>query len=102
MPGPTLRAHEGDLLRIRFLNASAHPHTIHFHGIHPSFMDGVPGIGPGLIQTGGSTVYEFDAHPFGLHLYHCHAARWRRTSPRASTARSSSIRRRRAPRPTSS
>ena len=73
VPGPTLRAHEGDLLRIRFLNASAHPHTIHFHGIHPSFMDGVPGIGPGLIETGGSTVYEFDAHPFGLHLYHCHA-----------------------------
>jgi FtsP/CotA-like multicopper oxidase with cupredoxin domain len=73
-PGPTLRAREGELLRIRFLNASAHPHTIHFHGIHPATMDGVPGIGAGLIQTGGSTVYEFDAHPFGLHLYHCHAS----------------------------
>ena len=73
IPGPTLRAREGELLRIRFANASAHPHTIHFHGIHPSFMDGIPGIGAGLIGTGGSTVYEFDAHPFGLHLYHCHA-----------------------------
>jgi FtsP/CotA-like multicopper oxidase with cupredoxin domain len=74
VPGPTLRAREGELLRIHFLNGSAHPHTIHFHGIHPATMDGVPGIGAGLIQTGGSTVYEFDAHPFGLHLYHCHAS----------------------------
>jgi FtsP/CotA-like multicopper oxidase with cupredoxin domain len=73
VPGPTLRAREGELLRIRFVNASAHPHTIHFHGIHPAAMDGVPGIGAGLIATGGSTVYEFDARPFGLHHYHCHA-----------------------------
>jgi manganese oxidase len=73
IPGPTLRAREGELLRVRFANASAHPHTIHFHGIHPAFMDGIPGIGAGLIGPGGSTVYEFDAHPFGLHLYHCHA-----------------------------
>jgi hypothetical protein len=49
---PTLRAREGELLRVHFLNASAHPHTIHFHGIHPSFMDGIPGIGAGLIATG--------------------------------------------------
>jgi FtsP/CotA-like multicopper oxidase with cupredoxin domain len=36
-------------------------------------MDGVPGIGAGLIQPGERTVYEFDAEPFGLHLFHCHA-----------------------------
>jgi FtsP/CotA-like multicopper oxidase with cupredoxin domain len=73
VPGPTLRAHEGDRLRIRLVNSSEHPHTIHFHGIHPAEMDGVPGIGAGLIETGGATTYEFDAEPFGLHLYHCHA-----------------------------
>jgi manganese oxidase len=72
IPGPTLRAREGDRLRIRFVNASTHPHTIHFHGIHPAEMDGVPGIGAGSIAPGGSTVYEFDALPAGLHLYHCH------------------------------
>jgi FtsP/CotA-like multicopper oxidase with cupredoxin domain len=74
VPGPTLRCREGELLRIRFVNASAHPHTIHFHGLHPAEMDGVPGIGAGLIQSGGETTYAFDAEPFGLHLYHCHAA----------------------------
>ena len=72
IPGPTLRCREGDRLRITFANASAHPHTIHFHGIHPAEMDGVPGIGAGVIAPGGRTVYEFDALPAGLHLYHCH------------------------------
>ncbi len=45
VPGPTLRCREGELLRIRFTNGSQHPHTIHFHGLHPSVMDGVPDIG---------------------------------------------------------
>ena len=43
VPGPTLRCVEGDRLRIHFSNGSAHPHTVHFHGIHPAAMDGVPG-----------------------------------------------------------
>jgi manganese oxidase len=33
----------------------------------------VPGIGAGNIDPGERTVYEFDATPFGLHLYHCHS-----------------------------
>jgi FtsP/CotA-like multicopper oxidase with cupredoxin domain len=78
VPGPTLRAREGDLLRIHFVNAGTHPHTIHFHGIHPAAMDGAPGIGEelggGLIDVGEEFTYEFDAGPFGLHLYHCHAS----------------------------
>jgi FtsP/CotA-like multicopper oxidase with cupredoxin domain len=72
IPGPTLRCREGELLRIRFVNGSEHPHTIHFHGIHPAAMDGVPGLGAGQIEPGQETVYEFDALPAGLHLYHCH------------------------------
>jgi FtsP/CotA-like multicopper oxidase with cupredoxin domain len=72
-PGPTLRCIEGERLRIEFVNASSHPHTIHFHGIHSAAMDGVPGVGPGMIQPGGHFTYEFDARPFGCHLYHCHA-----------------------------
>ncbi len=68
IPGPTLRARQGDVLRIHFTNGSAHPHTMHFHGIHPANMDGVLEV----IQPGESFVYEFDAEPFGLHLYHCH------------------------------
>ncbi len=68
LPGPTLRARQGDLLRLHFTNGSAHPHTMHFHGVHPANMDGVFEV----IEPGESFVYEFDAEPFGLHLYHCH------------------------------
>ena len=53
VPGPTLRANEGDLLRIHFVNAGSHPHTMHFHGIHSAFQDGVTGIGRGEIEAGG-------------------------------------------------
>lgn len=73
LPGPTLRATEGDRIRIHFSNGSNHPHSIHFHGFHPGEMDGVPGSGPGgTVEPGASFLYEFDAEPFGLHLYHCH------------------------------
>lgn len=73
IPGPTIRATEGDRIRIHFSNGSTHPHTLHFHGIHTSEMDGVPSSGLGVIPPGESFIYEFDAEPFGLHLYHCHA-----------------------------
>ena len=73
IPGPTIRCTEGDLVRINFHNLSDHPHSMHFHGIHASAMDGVPGT-PGMIAPGDSFTYEFEAEPFGLHLYHCHAA----------------------------
>ncbi|MEJ3652497.1 multicopper oxidase domain-containing protein [Actinomycetes bacterium KLBMP 9759] len=72
VPGPTLRCTAGDLLKVRFVNRSEHPHTMHFHGIHPADMDGVPMIGRGIIGPGEEFTYTFDAEPFGLHLYHCH------------------------------
>jgi FtsP/CotA-like multicopper oxidase with cupredoxin domain len=73
VPGPTLRAQEGERLRIHFINAGEHPHTIHFHGIHPAGHDGVPGVGRGNVAPGESFTYEFDAEPFGFHQYHCHS-----------------------------
>ena len=71
VPGPTLRATEGDRIRIHFLNQGSHPHTLHFHGWHPPEMDGA--MPEHQVAPGGEFVYEFDAEPFGLHLYHCHA-----------------------------
>ena len=69
IPGPVIRATEDDILRVRFVNAGSHPHTIHFHGIHPANMDGVFEIVP----SGGELTYEFEARPAGMHLYHCHS-----------------------------
>jgi FtsP/CotA-like multicopper oxidase with cupredoxin domain len=72
VPGPTLRATEGDRVRVTFVNQGSHPHTIHFHGWHPPEMDG--SLPSHEVQPGARFVYEFDAEPFGMHLYHCHAS----------------------------
>lgn len=68
-PGPTIRATEGDLVRIHFINNGSKSHTMHFHGIHPAEMDGVFEIVGG---GGGKFTYEFEAGPVGVHPYHCH------------------------------
>jgi manganese oxidase len=69
VPGPIIRATEDDLLRVHLVNAGSHPHTIHFHGIHPANMDGVFEV----VEPDESFTYEFPARPYGMHLYHCHA-----------------------------
>ncbi|MRR33001.1 twin-arginine translocation signal domain-containing protein, partial [bacterium] len=68
VPGPSFRCTEGDVLRFHFTNSSTHAHTIHFHGVHQPSMDGVTPI----VEPGNQFTYEFEARPFGLHLYHCH------------------------------
>jgi manganese oxidase len=70
VPGPTIRATEGDRIKVTFRNAGSHPHTMHFHGWHPPEMDGA--LHGQEVPPGETFVYEFDADPFGLHLYHCH------------------------------
>lgn len=68
VPGPTIRAVEGDIVRINFINNGSKFHTMHFHGIHKAEMDGVfEGVAPG-----GKFTYEFIAEPFGVFPYHCH------------------------------
>jgi FtsP/CotA-like multicopper oxidase with cupredoxin domain len=68
VPGPSIRCTQGDRIRVYFQNGTRHPHTIHFNGIHPANMDGVFE----QVPPGHSFVYEFDAAPWGLFLYHCH------------------------------
>lgn len=69
VPGPTIRATEGDLIKVKFINNGSKPHTMHFHGVHKAEMDGVfEVVGAG----GGQFTYEFEADPVGVHLYHCH------------------------------
>ena len=68
IPGPTIRATEGDIVRINFINNGSHAHTMHFHGIHKAEMDGVMDN----VAPGGKFVYEFTAEPFGVFPYHCH------------------------------
>lgn len=67
VPGPIIRATEGDLLRIRLDNRTGHAHSLHFHGSHRPEMDGWEPV-----PAGGDTVYEIEAGPAGVHPYHCH------------------------------
>ncbi len=69
VPGPTIRATEGDIVRIHFINNGSRQHTMHFHGIHAAEMDGVFEVVGG---GGGRFTYEFEAGPVGVHPYHCH------------------------------
>lgn len=69
VPGPTLRAKLGDRVRVIFSNQGGHFHSLHFHGVHPPDADGV-----NPVRHGTTEVYEFDAEPYGAHLYHCHIA----------------------------
>jgi FtsP/CotA-like multicopper oxidase with cupredoxin domain len=69
IPGPIIRAREGETLRVTLVNKGTLPHTIHFHGIHPARMDGVFE----LVPPGGSFTYEFVARPYGVFPYHCHS-----------------------------
>ncbi len=71
VPAPTIRATEGDLIRIHFTNKGTKPHTMHFHGFHPSSMDG--SMQEDFVYPGQNFTYEFEADPFGVHLFHCHS-----------------------------
>jgi FtsP/CotA-like multicopper oxidase with cupredoxin domain len=67
VPGPIIRATEGDTLRIVLTNQTSELHNIHFHGAHDVNQDGID-----YVRPGASRVYEMTAGPFGLHPYHCH------------------------------
>ena len=69
VPGPILRATEGDRLSITLDNRTPLAHNVHLHGRHDPGMDGWEPI-----AAGASFTYELTAEPFGLHPYHCHTA----------------------------
>ncbi len=68
IPGPTLRATEGDRVIINFINKTPMTHTIHLHGDHDELDDGVfQEVLPNETYT-----YDFIAEPAGALMYHCH------------------------------
>lgn len=74
VPGPTIEAHPGDHVRIRFRNSLPEMTNLHYHGLHVtpsgngdnSFLE---------VGSGESLTYEFDLptdHPGGTFWYHPH------------------------------
>ena len=57
VPGPLLRWREGDTVTISVANRLKVPTSIHWHGIRPADMDGVPGLSfPGIAPARPSFI----------------------------------------------
>lgn len=73
IPGPLLRATEGDTVRINVTNKLTESTAVHWHGIYvPNNMDGVPYVTQDPIEPGGKYSYEFTLRNSGTHMYHSH------------------------------
>jgi FtsP/CotA-like multicopper oxidase with cupredoxin domain len=75
VPGPVLRAIEGERIRVTVSNALPEPTTVHWHGVDvPWTEDGVPGVTQDPIEPGARRTYEFSATPAGTRWYHTHGS----------------------------
>ncbi|GAA0750592.1 multicopper oxidase domain-containing protein [Ideonella azotifigens] len=90
VPAPQLYARDGDRVRIRLVNETTVPHTIHSHGLYtPQRMDGAthvhlgpdgemhqhdPAGAPLPVAPGEEFTYDYIARPSGSHFYHCHVS----------------------------
>jgi FtsP/CotA-like multicopper oxidase with cupredoxin domain len=74
VPGPEIRVHQGDTIRVVLENALPEPTVIHWHGLTvPNAMDGVPYITQDPVMPGGYFDYQFTIKDSpGLYLYHSH------------------------------
>ena len=73
-PGPTIRATEGDKLRVVFKNNLPETTGVHFHGVEFDnfFQDGVPFVTQLPITPGEEYAYDFVASRPGSLMYHSH------------------------------
>ncbi|WP_203337316.1 multicopper oxidase family protein [Nocardioides limicola] len=74
LPGPTIRATAGDLLRVDVTNDLPAQTSIHWHGIAlRNDMDGVPGLTQDPIDPEESFRYEFTVPDAGTYFFHSHS-----------------------------
>jgi len=73
-PGPTITAHQGELVEVHVRNASVKTGiTLHWHGYDvPAAMDGVAGVTQDEVPIGGEFTYRFVANQVGTYWYHSH------------------------------
>lgn len=73
VPGPQIRARQGERLRVVLENRLPQETTLHWHGVRvPNAMDGVPHLTQPPVRPGGRFVYEFDLPDAGTYWYHSH------------------------------
>lgn len=73
VPGPELRVHQGDHVRVTLVNNLPDATSIHWHGVNvPNAADGVAGLTQDAVQPGQSYTYDFIATDPGTYWYHSH------------------------------
>ncbi len=73
VPGPEIRARQGERLRVLVENQLSQDTTVHWHGLRiPHAMDGVPDLTQPPIRPGEAFAYEFDLPDAGTFWYHPH------------------------------
>jgi FtsP/CotA-like multicopper oxidase with cupredoxin domain len=73
VPGPLLVVPEAAMVTVTFVNRTALPTTIHWHGLrHDNRFDGVPHLTQEPVPPGGSFRYEVRFPDAGLYWYHPH------------------------------
>lgn len=76
-PGPLIRAHKGDILKVNFTNRLDQPTTVHWHGIRNiNAMDGVPDLTQPAVEPGETFTYRFPLPDAGTFWYHAHNKSW--------------------------
>lgn len=73
LPGPELRARQGDALHVRVENGLQDGTLVHWHGLRlPNRMDGVNVLTQNVIPPGGRHDYRFPVPDAGTYWYHSH------------------------------
>jgi FtsP/CotA-like multicopper oxidase with cupredoxin domain len=73
IPGPVIRARQGEALAVRFVNKLDKPSAVHWHGLRiANAMDGVAGLTQPPVEPGESFDYRFTPPDAGTFWYHPH------------------------------
>ncbi len=73
VPGPLLVVPQAATITVTFVNRTALPATIHWHGLrHDNRFDGVPHLTQEAVPPGGRFVYQVRFPDAGLYWYHPH------------------------------
>ena len=77
VPGPTLRARQGEAFAVDLVNELPQATTIHWHGIRiRNAMDGVAGLTQPAVAPGERFAYRFTPPDAGTYWYHPHNRTW--------------------------
>ena len=73
VPGPVLRARQGERIKRVFLNDLPQASSVHWHGIRiENAMDGVVGMTQSAVAPGAEFLYDFALRDAGTYWYHPH------------------------------